>query len=126
MRLNVDNHDETSSSGNPGEISRPTFYMPSELLRAIDTQSRRENSSRSGFVSSLMTFLLLSHIGHQLQENAANNHRTLAQELERSLVLFQQQLPLEQINQLALNSQRSQAQMLIHLVLLGLEVYQEI
>ncbi|MBE9016797.1 hypothetical protein IQ272_11755 [Chroococcidiopsidales cyanobacterium LEGE 13417] len=98
--------------------------MPEELLKTIETQSQREHSSRSGFVTNLLFFLLLSPIGKQLQKNASLNHRTIAQELEQSLVLFQQQLPLHQINQLAAATQRSQAQMMTYLVLLGLQAYQ--
>ncbi|MDZ4876119.1 MAG: hypothetical protein CLLPBCKN_005539 [Chroococcidiopsis cubana SAG 39.79] len=103
---------------------RPSFYMPEELLKTIETQSQREHSSRSGFVTNLLFFLLLSPIGKQLQKNASLNRRTIAQELEQSLVLFQQQLPLHQINQLAAATQRSQAQMMTYLVLLGLQAYQ--
>lgn len=111
---------------NPDATSRPTFYMSDELLRAIEIQAQQERASRSGFVVSLLSFLLLSPIGQQLQENARNNNRILAQELEQSLALFQEQLPLDEINQLAAVSQRSSTQMLIYLVLLGLQVYQEV
>jgi hypothetical protein len=100
--------------------------MSDELLRAIEIQAQQERASRSGFVVSLLSFLLLSPIGQQLQENARNNNRILAQELEQSLALFQEQLPLDEINQLAAVSQRSSTQMLIYLVLLGLQVYQEV
>jgi len=98
--------------------------MPEELLKTIEAQSKRERSSRSSFVTNLLVFLLLSPIGQQLQKNASLNRRTIAQELEQSLVLFQQQLPLNQINQLAAATQRSQAQMMTYLVLLGLQAYQ--
>ena len=98
--------------------------MPEELLKIIEAQSQRECSSRSGFVTNLLVFLLLSPIGQQLQKNASLNRRTIAQELEETLVLFQQQLPLHQINQLAAVTQRSQAQMMTYLILLGLQAYQ--
>lgn len=98
--------------------------MSEELLKAIEAQSQREHSSRSGFVTNLLVFLLLSPLGKQLQKNASLNRRTIAQELEESLVLFQQQLPIHQINQLAAITQRSQAQMMTYLVLLGLQAYQ--
>lgn len=98
--------------------------MPEELLKTIEALSQRECSSRSGFVTNLLVFLLLSPIGQQLQKNAILNRRTIAQELEESLVLFRQQLPLDQINQLAAITQRSQAQMMTYLILLGLQAYQ--
>lgn len=109
---------------NPHVTNRPTFYMSEELLKAIQAQAQQERTSRSGFVTDLLGFLLLSPIGQQLHEHARINNRTLAQELEQSLTLFQEQLPLEQINLLALTSQRSLSQMLTYLVLLGLQVYQ--
>jgi hypothetical protein len=99
--------------------------MSNELLRAIHIQAQQEHASRSGFVTGLLGFLLLSRIGQQLQENASRNNWTLAQELEQSLAIFQEQLPMEQINQLAITSQRSPTQMVTYLVLLGLQVYQE-
>jgi UPF0716 family protein affecting phage T7 exclusion len=98
--------------------------MSDELLKAIHAQARKERASRSGFVTGLLGFLLLSPVGQQLQENASRNNRTLAQELGQTLALFQEKLPLKQISQLAAASQRSQTQMLIYLVLLGLQVYE--
>ena len=99
--------------------------MSSILLKAIEAQAKQEHSSRSGFMTSIMSFLLLSSNGQIIRENAKHNNRTLAQELEQSLSLFQQQIPQEQIEQLAAISQRSPTQMLTYLVLLGLNVYQE-
>lgn len=104
--------------------SRPTFYMNNQLLNAIEQAAQQEHASRSSFVASLMSFLLLSSLGQQLQENARRSNRTLAQELEQSLNLFQEQLPLGDINQMATASQRSLPQMLTYLVLIGLQSYQ--
>ncbi len=125
--LSSEGRDGPSGYGrhNPDATSRPTFYMSDELLKAIQNQAQQEHASRSGFVAGLLSFLLLSPIGQQLQENARRNNRTLAAELEQSLALFQEQLPLQQINQFAQASQRSPTQMLTYLVLLGLQVYQE-
>ena len=109
----------------PDQVKRPTFYMTSLLLQTIEAQAAQENTSRSRFVTSLLSLLLLSPLGEQLQANAHQNHRTLAQELEHNLVLFEQQLPQEQIDELARSSQRSLSQMLIYLVLLGLQDYQQ-
>ena len=112
-------------ANNSDNVKRPTFYMTSLLLQAIEAQAEQENTSRSRFVTSLLSLLLLSPLGEQLQANAYQNHRPLAQELEHNLVLFEQQLPQEQINELARSSQRSLSQMLIYLVLLGLQDYQQ-
>lgn len=110
---------------NPILSNRPTFYISNELLRAIEAQAQQEHTSRSKLVSNVLFFLLLAPIGQQLQANARRNNRSLVQELEQSLALLQEQLPLEQISQFAADSQRSPTQMLTYLVLLGLQVYQE-
>ena len=109
----------------PDNVKRPTFYMTSAVLQAIEAQAEQENTSRSRFVTSLLTLLLLSPLGEQLQANARQNYRTLAQELEQALVLFEQQLPQAQIDELAHSSQRYSSQMLVYLVLLGLQAYQQ-
>lgn len=125
--MNTKSGDSHSGYGryNPDAVSRPTFYMSDELLRAIEVQAKQEHASRSGFVAGLLNFLLLSPTGQQLQKNAWYGSRTLAQELEQYLTLIQEQLPLEKIDQLAAMSQRSLPQMLTYLVLQGLETYQE-
>ena len=68
---------------------------------------------------------LSAPVGQKLQENAKKNRRSLHQELESNLVLFNEQIPTEEISRLAETSQRNPDQMLIHLVLLGLQVYRE-
>ena len=110
---------------NPDASSRATFYMTQELLKAVRTQAQQEHASRSGFVTSLLEFFLLSPTGQQLKNNAQFNNRSLVQELEQTLSLFQGQLPLEEITQLAAASQRSPVQMLAYLVLQGLQAYKE-
>lgn len=109
---------------NQSAISRPTFYMSQALLQAIEAQAQEEYASRSGLVSGLLSFLLLSPMGQQIRANARQNRRSLAQELEQSLNLFQEQLPVSEIQDLANLSQRSLTQMLTYLTLLGLQNYQ--
>jgi len=125
--LNSKNKGNRSGYGryNPDATSRPTFYMTQELLKAIETQAQQEHASRSGFVTSVLGFLLLSPTGQQLKHNAQYNNRSLVQELEQTLALFQGQLPLEEITQLAAASQRSPVQMLAYLVLQGLQAHKE-
>jgi len=98
--------------------------MPQELLQFIEAQAQREHVSRSAFVTGVLSFLLLSPVGQRVCANAERNNRPVSQELGYSLSLFQDQLPLEEIEQLAATSQRSLPQMLTHLVLLGLYHYQ--
>ncbi len=126
--MNTKSRDRHNGYGryNPDATSRPTFYMSDELLRAIEVQAQQERASRSSFVTGLLSFLLLSPTGRQLLKNAYYGKRTIAQELEQFLVLLQEQLPLEEINQLAVASQRSLPQMLIYLVLLGLQTHQQL
>lgn len=125
--MNSKNRERDSGYGryNPDATGRPTFYMTQELLKAIEIQARQEHASRSGFVSSVLGFLLLSPTGQQLKRNAQFNNRSLTQELEQTLALFQEQLPLEEITQLATASQRSPVQMLTYLALKGLQAHKE-
>lgn len=104
--------------------SRPTFYMTTELLNAIEQQSSAEDKKRSPFVAELLEFLLTSPTGEQLRDSAAKHRRSLVDELEHQLILFSEQIPAERIAELAAASQRHPDQMLIRLVLLGLRVYE--
>ncbi|MEO1396090.1 MAG: hypothetical protein AAFV90_24595 [Cyanobacteria bacterium J06634_5] len=103
---------------------RPTFYMSTELLAAIDAQCAQDGGKkRSPFLAELMELLLISPMGEQLRTNAKKNRRSLAHELEASLVLFNEHIPTAEIAELAEASQRNADQMLVRLVLLGLRVY---
>ena len=102
---------------------RPTFYMSTELLAAIDKQCDEDGKKRSPFLAEFMELLLTSPMGEQLRKNAEKNHRSLAHELEANLVLFSDHIPRAEIEELAEASQRNADQMLVRLVLLGLRVY---
>lgn len=103
---------------------RPTFYMSTELLAAIDAQCAQDGGKkRSPFLAELMELLLTSPMGEQLRENAAKNRRSLAHELEANIVLFNESIPTAEIAELAEASQRNPDQMMVRLILLGLRVY---
>ncbi|MEM9088673.1 MAG: hypothetical protein AAGC93_08005 [Cyanobacteria bacterium P01_F01_bin.53] len=103
---------------------RPTFYMSTELLTAIETQCEQEGGKkRSPFLAELLELLLTSPAGEQLRTNAEKNRRSLVHELEANLVLFNEHIPTTEIAELAEASQRNVDQMLVRLVLLGLRVY---
>jgi hypothetical protein len=120
--------DEPSHNPKPEDdldaACRPTFYMTTELLSAIEQQSGAEDKKRSPFVAELLEFLLTSPTGEQLRDFAQTHRRSLVDELEHQLILFNEQIPTEKIAQLAAASQRNPDQMLIRLVLLGLRVYE--
>lgn len=104
---------------------RPTFYMSTELLDAINEQCATEGSKkRSPFLAELLELLLTSPIGQELRGNAQKNHRDLVHELEANLLLFNEHIPTERIKELADASQRNPDQMMARLVLLGLRVYE--
>ncbi|MEL7353911.1 MAG: hypothetical protein AAFN38_20985 [Cyanobacteria bacterium J06560_5] len=103
---------------------RPTFYMSTELLAAIDAQCAQDGGKkRSPFLAELMELLLTEPVGEQLRANAEKNRRSLAHELEANLVLFNEHIPTAEIAELAEASQRNPDQMLVRLILLGLRVY---
>jgi hypothetical protein len=104
---------------------RPTFYMTTELLEAIEAQCAAEgNRKRSPFLAEIMELLLTSNMGKDLREGAQKHRRPLLHELEANLVLFNEHVPTERIVELAEASQRNPDQMLVRLVLLGLRVYE--
>jgi hypothetical protein len=109
----------------PEGACRPTFYMSAELLAAIEEQCATEgDKKRSPFLAELLSLLLTSELGQHLREQAQENRRSLAHELECNLILFSEHLPADRIRELAKASQRHPDQMLIRLVLLGLRVYE--
>lgn len=115
----------TDSSPEPDKGCRPTFYMSAELLAAIDEQCAAEgNKKRSPLLSEILQVVLTSEMGQELRSQAATNQHSLAEELKRNLILFNPAIPLEQIRSLAASSHRHPDQMLIHLILLGLQTYQ--
>jgi hypothetical protein len=121
-RKSKDGHAEDGKPADTG--CRPTFYMSTELLAAIDAQCAQDGGKkRSPFLAELMELLLTSPMGEQLRENATKNKRSLAHELEANLVLFNEHIPTAEIAELAEASQRNPDQMLVRLVLLGLRVY---
>lgn len=104
---------------------RPTFYMSADLLAALESQCAIEgNKKRSPFLTELLNLLLISPTGQRLREQAKTHHRTLVNELESNLILFNEHLPTERIKELAEKSQRHPDQMLVRLVLLGLKIYE--
>jgi hypothetical protein len=107
------------------QARRLTLYMSEELYNQVINQSKENETTKSRLIVDLLNLFLMSPVGQKLQENAKKNRRSLHQELESNLVLFNEQIPTEEISRLAEISQRNPDQMLIHLVLLGLQVYRE-
>lgn len=84
-----------------------------------------EATSPAQLIADLTNALLSEPLLGQLQEKAAQNRRTLGQEVERNLILFREQIPLTEITDLAKATQRTPDEMLIRLMLVGLEVYKQ-
>lgn len=76
-------------------------------------------------VSEILQVVLTSETGQALRLQALENQHSLAEELKRNLILFNTAIPIEQIRSLATSSQRNPDQMVIHLILLGLQAYQQ-
>lgn len=103
--------------------------MNEEMLKEVETLAAKEGVSKSALVVELLNVLLFSEVGRKLQESAVKNRRTLAQQMETILDLFDERIPmgelaqLEEVAQLAEASQRTPAQMVIQLIRLGLRSY---
>ena len=120
-----DDDQNPEQNGPTDNACRPTFYMDAELLAAFEAQCKAEGDrKRSPFLSELLTLLLTSPTGQELRELAKQNRRGLAHELESQLILFNKSVPKERIAELAEASQRNPDQMLVRLLLLGLQVYE--
>lgn len=104
-------------------MRRPTIYMAPELETELEDQATTEKTSKSRVVTDLLNLVLLSQTGRRLRRSAKQNQRTLAEELENYLFAFLEDFPTERVAQLAKESQRTSTQMSVHLVLLGLKVY---
>lgn len=100
----------------PGGENRITVYLNNELLRTLEARARKERNSRSGLVTSVMGFLLLSPVGERLQATADQNQRSLAQQLENTLVIFRQPATEEAIDELAKASQKTSDQIISELL----------
>ena len=99
--------------------------MTSELLAEIDAQCEVEGGKkRSPFFVEMMDLLLMSPTGQKLRESAKKHNRPLVNEVEAHLIWFNEHIPTEKIEELAVASQRYPDQMLVRLVLLGLRVYE--
>ncbi|WP_156119910.1 hypothetical protein [Leptolyngbya sp. KIOST-1] len=119
----------TPQDKSPSESSevgcRPTLYMTTELMEAIEAQCAVEgNRKRSPFIAEILELLLTSEAGQVLRESAQKHRRPLVHELEANLILFHEHIPTERIMELAAASQRNPDQMLVRLVLLGLRIYE--
>jgi hypothetical protein len=118
--------DSHATDSSKGESCRPTFYMTADLLAAIDEQCATEGSKkRSPLVSEILQVVLTSETGQALRSQAIESQHSIAEELKRNLILFNTAIPIEQIRSLATSSQRNPDQMVIHLILLGLQTYQK-
>ncbi|MFQ4136808.1 hypothetical protein PGN35_010855 [Nodosilinea sp. PGN35] len=99
--------------------------MSAELLTAIEAQCEVEGGrKRSPFIAEILELLLTSDIGQHLRASAQAQQRSLLSELQANLILFNPYIPTDRIVELATKSQRYPDQMLVRLVLLGLQLYE--
>jgi hypothetical protein len=99
--------------------------MSAELLAAIEAQCEVEGGrKRSPFVAEILELLLTSDLGQHLRDSAQTRQRSLLSELQANLILFNSHIPTDRIVELAEKSQRYPDQMLVRLVLLGLQLYE--
>ena len=120
-----DDDQPSEQHGPTDNACRPTFYMDAELFAALEDQCAAEGDrKRSPFLAEILALLLTSSTGQALRDLAKQNRRSLVNELESQLVLFNKNIPTERIAELAEASQRNPDQMMVRLLLLGLRVYE--
>ena len=118
-------HSEANEGIKTEEMRRPTFYLPPKLDDELAEEARASKTSKSGIVSELLYLLFMTPQGRRLRHSAKRNNATLAEEVEKYLVPFQEDFPTERISELAKLSYRTPTQMLVYLVLIGLRVYEK-
>ena len=96
--------------------------MPTDLV--ADMASKLGKSSDQ-IIAELLRAIANPPLGEKLMESAAYNKRTLAQEVEKNLIIFKDRIPYEEILQLAQASQRTPDDMISRLALIGLETYKQ-
>lgn len=111
-----------SRKRDPEASHRTTIYLTGELLNVLNEQAKLEGSNQTRMIGDLLTMLLLSDTGQALREGAKSHRLTLAQEAERKIRLYTDRLPVEEIAKMAEATQRSEEDMIIRLVQMGLEV----
>lgn len=130
-----------------------SFATSQEIDDAISEQISQDRITKSSFISDLAELVLISPEGEKLKQRALKNNQTLLRELEDSLklseILSQKELqtlaatkqttaealeellqlvfeiiPASKLLELSKRSQRPPVYFLIHLISLGLEVYE--
>ena len=96
--------------------------MPTDLVADI---AGKLGKSPEQMIAELVGAIANPPLGEKLLESAIYNKRTLAQEVEKNLILFKERIPYEEILQLAEASQRTPDDMVTRLALLGLETYKQ-
>lgn len=115
----------SKSSRNTSQMKRVSLYMQNELISALNAQVKTDHTNKNTFIVQLLQLLLLSEAGQNLRSNTQESGHHLVEELRDYLILFTDQMPLEEISQLGRQCQRNTPQMLLHLALLGLDTYKQ-
>jgi len=106
-----------------GEKVRPSFYAEDELLRQIEQQAKLDKENKSSWLEKVISLLLESSNGKKLREAAAKDELSMIVELSLLLAAFFERLPMEEIEELAAETQRDRYQMVVFLARLGLQTY---
>ncbi len=118
--------EETTTSGLISTIM--SLVLTSPIGKKLKENAKNNQRDLSQEIAELLNLLLLSMLGQSLQESAVQNQLTLAQEIERNLTLVKEQIPTEELTQLAEASGRTPSQIMAELVrtLLGSSLSQKI
>jgi len=113
------------SSRNTSQMKRVSLYMQDELITALNAQVKADGTNKNTLIVQLLQVLLLSAAGQQLRSYTQESGHQLVEELRDYLILFTDQVPIDEITQLGLGCQRNTPQMLLYLALLGLDTYKQ-
>ena len=108
------------------ELEKNLNFFKEEIpIKALADLAKRSGKTPEQVLAELINVVVNPSFSEKLEASAIYNGRTLAQEVEKNLILFKERIPYEEIVQLAEATQRTPDDMIARLALIGLETYKQ-
>lgn len=108
------------------ELERNLNFFKEEIpIKALADLAKRSGKTPEQVLVELINVVVNPPLSEKLEASAIYNGRTLAQEVEKNLILFKERVPYEEIVKLAEATQRTPDDMIARLAIIGLETYKQ-